>query len=105
MDPKESINAIVALAGTLRNDQYGTVDYVVTAGALAEKCQALWQHVNRGGYLPGGIMPWDGGNDYRVRVLYCAVNEACDEEDELRAFANGVRLAELVTMVNVDHLI
>lgn len=107
MDPKAAIRNIVDLASKMREDSYEGRHYAAElAFQLAENCEALWTWVIRqGGNLPGGVMPWDGQNEGRVHQLFQLVYAHWDAEHDIAVIANGVRLADLVTMTDTDHIV
>lgn len=106
MDPLSALTAIVCVAGAIRSNYYTNLaEAAESAAYLAEQCANLSEHVRRGGFLPGQIMPWDGCNDRDVLAVSGDALSAWNASNDMLTFAYGVRLAEKITMVNMDHLI
>lgn len=106
MDAFEAIRVIVNTARMIREDSWigDVADGADFAFSLAENVDALVGWLRKGGSLPGDTMPWDGGNDLHVRTLVTAIYRHVDAEDYVRTLTNGVRLADLITMLDTNHL-
>jgi hypothetical protein len=106
MDPLACLTAIVCVAGAIRSNYYTDLSEAAESSAyLAENCIALAEWTAKGGFLPGETMPWDGGNHRDVLAESGGAMNAWDASNDMLTFAYGVRLAERITMVNMDHLV